>query len=84
MLGDLIQTTDGKWITGPPCRCPNGYLLSPKQVLVGHVVCLGYGGGGHTSWHCRTCDAVGYGPPLNTHCSALDGPATVRIATSPA
>jgi|KBSSwiStaDraftv2_1062776.scaffolds.fasta_scaffold251094_2 hypothetical protein len=44
--------------------------------------CLGHGGGGHTSWHCRTCDAVVYGPPLNTHCSALEGPAVVRISTS--
>jgi hypothetical protein len=22
-----------------------------------------------------------YGPPMNTHCSVLDGPATVRIST---
>src|SRR6185312_11660260 len=26
-------------------------------------------------------DAVVYGPPLNTHCTALEGPATVRIST---
>jgi hypothetical protein len=41
--------------------------LGPNQVLVGHVACLGHGGGGQTSWHCRTCDSVVYGPPLNTH-----------------
>jgi hypothetical protein len=23
-----------------------------------------------------------YGPPLNTHCTALEGPATVRISTT--
>jgi len=68
VLGDLAQTTDGRWMTRPPSRCPNGHPLGPNQVLVGHVACLGYGGGGHTSWHCRTCDAVAYGPPLNTHC----------------
>ena len=51
-----------------PQRAP----LGPNQVLVGHVACLGHGGGGHTSWRCRTCDAVVYGPPLNVHCTALD------------
>jgi hypothetical protein len=44
------------------------------------VACLGHGGGGHTTWHCRACDQTVYGPPLNTHCTALDGPATVRIS----
>ena len=62
-------------------QCPNGHPLGANQVLVGHVACLGHGGGGHTSWHCRTCDAVIYGPPLNTHCTALEGPAAVRIST---
>jgi len=81
MLGELVQTTAGKWITHLPSRCPNGHPLGPNQVLVGHVACLGHGGGGHTSWHCRTCDAVVYGPPMNTHCSALNGPATVRLST---
>jgi hypothetical protein len=61
---------------------PNGHTLGPNQVLVGHVACLGHGGGGHTSWHCRICDAVVYGPPLNIHCTALEGPATVRISTA--
>src|SRR5262245_39158811 len=82
VLGDLVQTTDGKWITRPPRRCPNGHPLGPNQVLVGHVACLGHGGGGHTSWHCRACDAVVYGPPLNTRCTCLEGPAVVRISTS--
>jgi hypothetical protein len=57
VLGDLVQTTDGRWMTRGPERCPNGHSLGPGQVLVGHVACLGHGGGGHTSWHCRTCDA---------------------------
>ena len=38
-------------------------------------------GGGHTTWTCRTCDQTVYGPPFNTHCSALEGPAAVRIST---
>ena len=80
MLGELIQTTVGKWITQPPSRCPNGHPLGPNQVLVGHVACLGHGGG-HTTWTCRTCDQTVYGPPLNTHCTTLDGPAAVRIST---
>ena len=35
-------------------------------------------------WHRRTCDAVVCGPPLNTHCSALEGPAAVRISSAQA
>ena len=34
MLGELVQTTTGKWITHPPTRCPNGHTLGPNQVLV--------------------------------------------------
>ena len=82
VFGEPVQTTAGTWITYPPTRCPNGHRLGPGEVLVGHVVCLGHGGGGHTSWHCRTCDQTVYGPPLNTHCMTLDGPATVRISSS--
>jgi hypothetical protein len=62
VLGEMVQTTDGKWMTRPPTSCPNGHQLGPNQVLVG-----------------RTCDAVVYGPALNKHCTALEGPATVRI-----
>src|SRR3977135_3727647 len=76
MQGQLVRTTKGQWITQPPARCPNGHPLNPNQVLVGHVACLGHGGG-HTSWHCRTCDAVVYGPPLTTHCTSLDGPGRI-------
>jgi hypothetical protein len=81
VLGELVQTTRGKWIILPPSRCPNGHTLGPQQVLVGHQPCLGHGGG-HTTWTCRTCDETVYGPPLNTHCTTLDGPATVRISTA--
>jgi hypothetical protein len=82
VLGELVQTTAGEWITHPPTHCPNGHTLGPGQVLVGHQACLGHGGG-HTTWTCRQCDSTVYGPPLNTHCTALDGPATVRISTKP-
>ena len=50
VLGELVQTTDGKWITRSPGHCPNGHALGPNQVLVGHVACLGHGGG-HTTGH---------------------------------
>ncbi len=60
---------------------PNGHTLGPGQVLVGHQACLGHGGG-HTTWTCRTCDQTVYGPPLNTHCATLDGPAVVRISNA--
>jgi hypothetical protein len=81
MLGDLVQTTDGKWMTRPPSRCPNDHPLGANQVLVGHQACLGHGGG-HTTWTCRAWDQTVFGPPLNIHCTALDGPATVRISTA--
>jgi hypothetical protein len=45
--GQLVRATDGRWMTKPPSRCPNGHSLGPNQVLVGHVACLGHGGG-HT------------------------------------
>jgi hypothetical protein len=79
VLGELVRTTAGKCITHPPTRCPDGHTLGANQVLVGHVACLGHGGG-HTTWTCRKCDETVYGPPLNTHCTTLDGPATVRIS----
>jgi hypothetical protein len=47
VLGELVQTTAGEWITHPPTRCPNGHTLGPNQVLVGHGACLDHGGGGH-------------------------------------
>jgi hypothetical protein len=78
VLGELVQTTGGKWITHPPARCPNRHSLGPNQVLVGHEACLGHGGG-HTTWTCRTCDHTEYGPPINAHCTTLNGPATVRM-----
>src|SRR6478672_686397 len=81
VLGELVHTTAGMWITRPPTRCHNEHPLGPGEVLVGHQACLGHGGG-HTTWTCRTCDAVVYRPPLNTHCTTLDGPATVRISTA--
>jgi hypothetical protein len=43
VLGELVQTTAGKWITHAPTRCPNGHTLGPNQVLVGHQACLGLG-----------------------------------------
>lgn len=80
-VGDLIETTSGRWITKPPYRCARGHVLGPGQVLVGHVACLGHGGGGHTTWHCTTCDRTEppvYGPPLGKHCTLMQAAATVR------
>ena len=80
MLGELVQTTAGTWIIHPPTHCPNGHEFGAGRVLVGHQACLGHGGR-HTTWTCCTCDETVYGPPLNTHCTALEGPARVRIST---
>ena len=66
-------------IIQPSARCPKRHILGPNEVLVGHQACLGHGGG-HTTWTCHTCDQTVYGPPLNTHCTTLDGPTTVRLS----
>ena len=47
MEGDLVRVK-GKWVTEAPDHCSNGHSLGANQVLVGHVACLGHGGGGHT------------------------------------
>ena len=31
MLGELVRTTAGKWITHPPTRCPNGHILAASR-----------------------------------------------------
>jgi hypothetical protein len=85
MIGDLVLDQRGRWITLAPTHCPVGHRLGAGQVLVGHVACMGHGGGGHTLWHCRACPSnvnPTYGPPLNLHCSVLVGPAAVRISTA--
>jgi len=80
VLGDLLQTTDGNGSPDHLVAARTGHPLGANQVLVGHQACLGHGGG-HTTWTCRTCDQTVYGPPMNTHCTALEGPAAVRIST---
>ena len=76
-----MQNLRGQWITQPPTRCPNGHPLGPNQVLVGPSSLPRPRRRAH-HMDCRTCDETVYGPPLNTHSSALDGPATVRISTA--
>ncbi|MCV7424320.1 hypothetical protein H7K45_27605 [Mycobacterium yunnanensis] len=78
-VGDLIPWR-GRWITEPPTHCGNGHRFGSQRVLVGHVACMGHGGGGHTTWHCRECDHTTYGPALAKHCTVLAGPAAVRIS----
>jgi hypothetical protein len=59
---------------------PNRHELGQNQVLLGHTAGLSHGGSGHTSWHCRTCDTVVYGPPMAKHCTAMEAPAGVRLS----
>jgi hypothetical protein len=54
----------------PPTHAFPGHEFGAGRVLVGYQACLG-NGGGHTTWTCRTRDETVYGPPLNTHCTAL-------------
>lgn len=74
-VGDLVPLTDGRWMTWPPKRCPNGHQLGGGRSTVGHAPCSC---GGHTTWCCSTCDAVTYGPALSGGCTVLIGPAAVR------
>ena len=76
-VGDVVQTAAGKWITVAPTRCPQLHELGPQQVLVGHLACNTHQGG-HTTWACRECDAVIYGPPIDPLCTVVNGPAAVR------
>jgi hypothetical protein len=64
-----------------PC-CPNGHPPARTKSSSDTSPASATAAGGHTSWHCRTCDALVYGSPLNTHCTALDGPAAVRISNA--
>ena len=70
--GDLQLATSGDFYRAT--------VILAGHLLVGHQACLGHGGG-HTTWTFRTCDQTLFGPPLNTHCSPLDGPATVRLSS---
>jgi len=76
VLSELVQTTDGEWITHSPAPLPRG-----KQGLVGHQRASGTAGG-LTMWTCGTRDETVCGPPLNTHCRALERPAAMRFPTA--
>jgi hypothetical protein len=43
MIGDIVQTRDGRWIELAPTHCPEGHRLGPKRVLVGYAACGGHG-----------------------------------------
>lgn len=77
-IGDLVPTTDDKWMTLAPQHCPNRHPLDGGKVLVGHAPCSCGIRGGHTSWRCQVCDTPVYGPPLSAGCRPLAGPAAVR------
>jgi hypothetical protein len=79
MIGDLVQTRDGRWVVQAPTHCPNGHRGGPNRVLVGSTACGGHGGG-HLTWTCRECDQTTYGPPVGPDCTVLHGPAAVRIS----
>lgn len=79
MLGELVQTTAGNWIPTRRRDAPTVTPSTPAKYSWDIRRVMGHGGG-HTTWTCRTCDQTVYGPPLNTHCTALEGPATVWIS----
>jgi hypothetical protein len=80
MQGQLVRTTNGRWITKPPTRCPNGHPLGPNEVLVGHQACLGTAADtphGPADAAIRPCT----GHRSTATAAATRGPATVRIST---
>ena len=75
---ELVQTTSRESDHPPADTLPNGRTLRPNQVLVTQPsTCWGTAGG--APWTCGACDETVYGPPLNTHCTCLDGPPRARI-----
>ncbi|MFV8242202.1 hypothetical protein [Mycolicibacterium peregrinum] len=75
-VGDLVQLTDGRWMTLSPDWCPNGHRLGGGRTLVGTHACSCLTR--HTSWFCRECGAMIYAPELGKACSLVNGPASVR------
>lgn len=71
-IGALVLNTDDQWMALPPEHCPDGHQLGAGRVLVGFQPC-GCGRHGHTTWRCRECDAVIYGPPVDANCRILNG-----------
>lgn len=74
-LCELARTTTRTWMTRRPARWPAGNQLGASMVLVGQQSCTG-----HTTRVCRASDTSVYGPPLNTYCTVIDGPAAERIS----
>ena len=66
------------WLMGLALLPYLGFLiyhwLGPQRVLVGHAACSCGGRGGHTTWTCRECDDVTYGPTLAAACTIRTGP----------
>jgi hypothetical protein len=58
-VGPVVWTS-----ANPPRRCRNGHVLGPWKVLVSFTHCecskVKPRSVGHTTWKCRTCDAVIY------------------------
>jgi len=69
VLGELVPTMAGKWITHPRTCCRNGHNLGPGEALVGDQVCLGHGGG-HTTRTRRTRDQTLCGAARPTRTAA--------------
>lgn len=49
VTGDLVQTTNGEVDHAGADPMPKRAHPRPRTSLVGHVACLGHGGGGHRS-----------------------------------
>lgn len=82
MVGELVQTTDGKWIARPPTHCPSGHQLGPDQSSLATSRALATVVAGIRAGIAELAIPVAYGPPVNTRWTGMDGRAAVRISTA--
>ena len=60
VLGELVQTTTGKWITHPHDVLPERTHASDAGQVHSRFTKPASGtAGGHTTWTCRTCNQTG-------------------------
>jgi len=74
-VGDMVLSTDGRWIIRLPEKCANGHLLKGRCIVAAQPCSCG---DRHLSWYCDVCEHVTYGSPLGPDCEVLHGPARVR------
>ena len=73
-VGDLVRTTDDRWMILRPQHCPAGHRLIPGRMIVAHRPCAEHSG--HQTWTCP-CGQTVAAPAVTAACDP-QGPAAVR------